>query len=108
MTLLAQRDEARRLRRLGAYAETRGRLRVALAEILPGERVIVFGSLTRPGVFHDRSDVDLALEHEPAQMSAGLVMLELAERLRRAVDVVVLPQCRFREKIEREGESWTL
>ena len=108
MTLLQTRDAARRQRRLDAYTETRERLRGALADLLPGGRVIVFGSLTRPGVFHDRSDVDLALASEPSQMNVAMLMLELAERLQRKVDIVLLPQCRFREKILREGEEWTL
>ncbi len=42
MTLLQKRDAARRQRRLELYAETRRQLRAALAEILPGMRVVVF------------------------------------------------------------------
>ena len=106
MTLLQQRDLARRQRRLEVYAETRERLREALAQLIPGEKVIVFGSLTKPGVFNDRSDVDLALEKEPAMMNSWTVASELADRLRRPVDVVLLGHCRFRAKIIREGEPW--
>ena len=69
--------------------------------------MIVFGSLTRPGVFNDASDVDLALERPPAAMSEGCLMVELMERLSRRVDVVLLSECRFRAKILREGEVWT-
>ncbi len=69
--------------------------------------MVVFGSLTRPGFFGPASDVDLALFREPAAMSSGVLMCELEERLERRVDVVLLPQCRFRAKIEREGERWT-
>lgn len=108
MTLLQTRDAARRQRRLEVREETRQRLRRALVELIPGERVIVFGSLTRPGVFHDASDVDLALEREPAAISRGCLLVELMERLHRNVDVVLLSECRFREKILREGEVWTL
>lgn len=32
----------------------------------------------------------------------------LAERLGRRVDVVLLPEYRFRDRIVREGEKWTL
>jgi len=61
-TLLQQRDMARERRRWRVYEETRRRLKEALADLLPGQSVIVFGSLTRRGVFNDASDVDLALE----------------------------------------------
>jgi predicted nucleotidyltransferase len=65
MTLLQKRDQARRQRRLVVFAETRRCLQSALGELIPGQRVIIFGSLVKPGVFNDRSDVDLALETEP-------------------------------------------
>jgi predicted nucleotidyltransferase len=106
MTLVQQRDRARQQRRLEVYTETRRRLRTALAELVPGWPVIVFGSLTRPGVFHERSDVDLALEAEPAGVDAWKLASGLMERLGRPVDVVLLGRCRFREKILREGERW--
>jgi predicted nucleotidyltransferase len=107
MTLLQKRDVARRQRRLDVLAETRRCLQSALRELIPGQRVIVFGSLTKPGVFNDRSDVDLALETEPAQMSLERLVSELMERLNRPVDVLLLNRCRFRGKILREGEAWT-
>lgn len=107
MTLLQKRDLARQQRRLEVFAETRRRLQSALRELIPGQRVILFGSLTRPGVFNDRSDVDLALETEPAQMSVERLISELMERLERPVDVLMLDRCSFRGKILREGEEWT-
>jgi predicted nucleotidyltransferase len=106
LTLLQQRDAARARRRLEVYEETRRRLKQALAELIPGHKVILFGSLTRPGVFNDRSDVDLALESEPPQMSIYRLIAELMERLDRPVDILLLDQCRFRERIRREGEVW--
>lgn len=105
-TLLQQRDAARARRRLEVYEDTRQRLKDALADLIPGQKVILFGSLTRPGVFNDRSDVDLALESEPPQMSQYRLISRLMERLGRPVDVVMLGQCRFRERIRREGETW--
>ena len=105
-TLLQQRDAARARRRLEVYEETRRRLKDALRELIPGHKVILFGSLIRPGVFNDRSDVDLALESEPPQMSFYRLIAELMERLGRSVDIVMLDQCRFRERIRREGEVW--
>jgi predicted nucleotidyltransferase len=105
--LLAKRTAARSRRRLALYEETRRRLRIVLAELMPGQKVIVFGSLTKPGLFNDRSDVDLALESEPAHMSQYQLISQLTEQLGRPVDVVLLAQCRFREKIRREGQAWT-
>ncbi len=105
-TLLQQRDAARARRRLQVYEETRGRLKEALRELIPGHKVILFGSVTRAGVFNDRSDVDLALESEPPQMSVYRLIAELMERLGRPVDILMLDQCRFRERIRREGEVW--
>ena len=106
-TLLQQRDAARARRRLEVYQETRQRLKDALRELIPGHKVILFGSLTRPGVFNDRSDVDLALETEPTHMTVYRLIAELMERLDRPVDVLMVDRCRFRDSIRREGEVWT-
>ena len=108
MTLLQKRDAARHRRRLVALADTRRRLRAALADLMPGQQVILFGSLTKPGVFNDRSDVDLALVGPPSGLDPLRLTSELMERLERPVDVVALEQCRLRDKIQREGEVWTL
>jgi predicted nucleotidyltransferase len=106
MTLLQQRDAARERRRLEIYEETRRRLRDSLAELVPGQKVIIFGSLTKPGIFNDRSDVDLALEAEPLQMDTWRLTAELMEKLGRSVDIVLLDHCRFGKRIRREGEVW--
>jgi predicted nucleotidyltransferase len=107
-TLLFRRDEARRARWLVVRSQVRQDLRAALEVLVPGERVWIFGSLTQPGRFNDASDVDVALEAEPAMMSAGRLSSELTERLARPVDLVLLETCRFRDKIRREGELWML
>jgi len=108
MTLLQQRDQARRKNRRFLYDVTRQRLREALAELLPGREVVLFGSLTRPGAFNDQSDIDLALVEEPRGISVFSLLSQLEERLERSVDVVLLEDSRFREKILREGETWTV
>ena len=105
-TPLAERDAARRRRRLAVYEETRSRLKGVLAELIPGHRVIVFGSLTQPGTFNDRSDIDLAFETEPPQMSQYRLISLLMERMGRPVDVILLEKSRLRAKILREGEIW--
>lgn len=82
-------------------------LRSALTELLPGQRCVVFGSLLQAGRFRTTSDVDIALWNEPPGFSQFRLQAMLEERLRRPVDLVLLPESRFREKILREGELWT-
>jgi hypothetical protein len=43
MTRLQQRDQARRRRRLEVFQEVRVQLRAALASLIPGQKVILFG-----------------------------------------------------------------
>jgi len=107
VTLLQRRDKALAEARNRLWLETRQRLRDSLGDLLPGSRVVVFGSLTKCALFHEDSDVDLALFAEPANRSIFGLMGELEERLHRPVDVVLLDQCRFRDKILKEGELWT-
>jgi predicted nucleotidyltransferase len=85
----------------------RGELRDVVQELLPGQSVVLFGSLVKPDKFSEISDVDLAIENEPAGMTIYQLMSLLEERLGRRVDVVLLSECRFRERILREGEVWT-
>ena len=106
MTLLQQRDATRLLRRNDLYDATRARLRTALNELIPGNTVLVFGSLTHRGQFNDASDVDLAFEIQPNGIDTLQLMAELFEQLDRPVDIINLEGCRFREKILRTGERW--
>ena len=108
MTLLQQIESDRRLRREALRDETRLALRKVLPEFLPGQRVIVFGSLSKSGKFRETSDVDIAIDQEPDNLSIYQLTSLLAEKLGRSVDVVLLGECRFRERILREGETWTL
>ena len=108
VTLLRQRDHDRRQRRLQLHREVQRRLKAALTELVPGHLVYVFGSLTAPGRFNDRSDIDIAFEDELPTLNSWQLTAELMERLKRPVDVVILRNCRFAEKIRREGERWTL
>ncbi len=107
MTLLEQMEIDRRARREQLRRRTREELASALGELLPSEQVIVFGSLTKPGRFTENSDVDIALENEPAAVSVYQLTGQLAERLGRPADVILLGECRFAAKIRREGEIWT-
>jgi predicted nucleotidyltransferase len=108
VTLLQEMNEVRAARAERLRLAVREELRAALRDILPGVSVTVFGSLTRVGRFTDASDVDLALGAEPAGLSIYQLIGQLSERLGRRVDVLVLSESRFRDKILREGETWTL
>jgi predicted nucleotidyltransferase len=108
VTLLQQMEQERLQRREDLRAEVRRQLWEALCQLLPGQTVIVFGSLATPRKFDETSDVDLALAAEPATPSLYQLTSLLAERLGRRVDILLLAECRFRDKILREGEPWTL
>jgi predicted nucleotidyltransferase len=106
VTLLQEMNEERAARRERLRMSVRDELRSALRDIVPGVTVTVFGSLTLPGRFTDVSDVDLALAAEPTGLSVYQLIAQLSERLGRSVDIVLLSECRFRDKILREGETW--
>jgi predicted nucleotidyltransferase len=107
MDLLQRKEQRRRQRREEVRREVRERLKEALHQLIPGQKVVVFGSLTRAYAFHDRSDVDIALIEEPREGSRYSLQARIEERILHPVDLVILSECRFREKIEREGEAWT-
>jgi hypothetical protein len=62
MMRLQQRDAERRAARELSRQGARERLAAALHELLPGQPVILFGSITQPGAFGPGSDVDIALQ----------------------------------------------
>lgn len=102
---VAERTSACERERLVA----RERLAAALREYLPsGSRVWVYGSLIEPGRFREWSDIDVALEADPAGMSMFLLASLLAERCRRRVDICMLGETRLEQAIRLRGESWTV
>ena len=107
VTRLQQLNAERLAQREALRATVRQQLRTALANLESVGKVIVFGSLVRCGVFHEDSDVDVAFEALPPGWSLYGLTAWLAEQLGRPVDVILLPECRFRGAIEREGEAWT-
>lgn len=107
MTLLQKMAHEQAETRESLRQSTRRELRAALREFVPGQDVIVFGSLTKPQRFSELSDVDIAWENQPARLSVYQLTSRLAELLGRPVDVVLLAECRFRERVLREGEVWT-
>lgn len=108
-TLLARMNAERAGRRELARAMARDRLRQALGELLPrGSAVWIFGSILRPGRFREDSDVDIAVESLPPEVSEAWLQHQLALRMDRGVDLLNLHDTRLRPRIEREGEKWTL
>ena len=108
MTQLQQLDRARAERNEALRMAVRERLRSVLRRLVPVEQVVVFGSLTKPHRFTDTSDIDIALETEPAGRSIYQLTALLAEEMGRPVDIVLLSECRFRDRIAKEGEIWML
>jgi predicted nucleotidyltransferase len=107
MTVLQQMEEGEKRRREQMRLAARAELRTALREFLPAQTVIVFGSLVRPDRFREVSDIDVAIESEPSGMTVCRLTSLLGERLGRRIDIISLPECRFRDRILREGETWT-
>jgi predicted nucleotidyltransferase len=80
MWLLASERERRKRDDASLADRTRDLLRAALARHVPGTVVWVYGSLVKPGRFHDWSDVDVAFESLPAGMPS-LTMNAASARL---------------------------
>lgn len=101
---------AQRARRLEA---ARVRLLEKTLDILPRvaaelgiRRAYLFGSIVKPGRFHDRSDVDIAVEmDDPARLPEAIS--RFSWHLERDVDVVDLTTIHFAHRIRKEGLEWT-
>ncbi len=70
-------------------------------------RGYVFGSVTEPGRFTRRSDIDMAVDTWNTGNICGL-MGDLSLHLNRDVDIVPLDQCHFADKIRRQGMPWSV
>lgn len=67
----------------------------------------IFGSITKPYMFFDSSDVDIAflgLEEDKLFFTVAF----LSEEIGRDVDVIELEKAPFKDKILREGIRWRL
>ena len=60
LTIKPKQSEAVKIRRLRAWRVARKAAKILKSEF-GAEKVVVFGSLLRPSLFHTRSDVDLAV-----------------------------------------------
>ena len=106
MWLLVEERERRRQIDAISAESTRAALRAALARHVPGVAVWVYGSLVKPGRFHEWSDVDLALESLPPAMSLEYLQSLVAADVGCEVDVCLIGRTRLKPMIEREGERW--
>lgn len=106
MWLLIEDRERCRRRDARLADHTRELLRAALGRHAAGTAVWIYGSLVKPGRFHEWSDVDLAFESLPPDMSLEYLQSLLSADVGREVDVCLVDRTRLRSVIEREGERW--
>lgn len=106
MWLLASHREQRRRDDAALAERTRGLLRESLSRHVPGTAVWVYGSLIKPGRFHEWSDVDVALEALPAGMTLEYLQSLLSADVGREADVCLLDRTRLKPVIEGGGERW--
>jgi predicted nucleotidyltransferase len=83
---------------------------VALLESQSGKYGIrsawIFGSVARPHRFHERSDVDIAIETSRPELLTEAIG-RFSSLLERDVDVIDLASVPFADRIRREGVLWT-
>ncbi len=69
------------------------------------DRAYIFGSVIRPGHFHETSDVDVGVDEiNPVKQIDAIADLSMA--LLRDVDIVDLRKCHFAHRIREQGQLW--
>ena len=106
MWLLAIQRERRQRDDAALADRTRHLLRESLSRHVPGTVVWVYGSLVKPGRFHEWSDVDVALESLPSGMTLEFLQSLLSADVGREADVCLMDRTRLRPVIEGGGERW--
>lgn len=84
------------------------RVMAVLDEVAPGfdvRRAYIFGSLAKPGRYHERSDVDIAVEWSGEGDFFDLAA-EVSMRIGQDIDILPLDRIPFADKIKREGILW--
>ena len=99
---LARKRRARERHRQAALARL---LDLLAASPIALPDATIFGSILRPGAFHEQSDVDLAIPLVAPRCYFELKSY-LEDGLCRAVDLVDRDGCHFAAAIEREGLPW--
>lgn len=109
MVTLKQANRLRLAAREAERARVRAVVRSVLAKQLPqGTKVWVYGSLCKPGRFHEFSDIDLAVEDPDDLLRPFALMAAISEATMREVDVSRMEETRLARAIRREGELWIL
>jgi len=107
MRLLLQVGACNAAARERLRLNTLAQVKASLVDLLPGERVWLFGLLVRAGRLAEDSNVDIALKRGPAATPLYRLQSLLSERVGREVDIVTLDHCRFAKAIRRQGTPWT-
>ncbi|MGC8657487.1 MAG: nucleotidyltransferase family protein [Desulfomonilaceae bacterium] len=77
----------------------------ALSEKYSWTEIFIFGSVILEGAFYEKSDVDIGIEGlDPLDHYAFVA--DISSLLERDVDVVLLEECGFAEKIKKKGQKW--
>ena len=69
------------------------------------EQAYIFGSIFRPGKFHQDSDIDLAVSQINPDDYCTVISL-LHQYLGREVDLIILDTCHFSNRIRDTGLLW--
>jgi predicted nucleotidyltransferase len=69
------------------------------------DQIYLFGSITKPERFSQRSDIDIAVKGLNKFQHYRFIS-DLSERLEREIDVVRLEDCPFAETIAKRGIKW--
>ena len=70
------------------------------------KQAYIFGSLTYPNRFHEESDIDIAVEQADPVGFFSMISVLMTD-FNRDVDVILLKQCHFADKIRKTGVLWT-
>ena len=70
------------------------------------QQAYIFGSLCRPGHFHENSDVDIAVGQVKRDRYFEAISL-LSAWVERDVDLIELDKCPFQHRIRETGIPWT-
>jgi predicted nucleotidyltransferase len=103
--ILQERNLQQERERLSLLEKTREWLDLHATEY-EIDRAYLFGSITRSGKFHPRSDVDIAVESISSEHHF-IAISKLTEYLERDVDIILLKNCHFAHRIREEGLLWT-
>ncbi len=85
------------------------RVLAAVDEIVPSfdvRRAYILGSLARPGRYHERSDVDTAVEWPRGKVGFFDLAGDVSRLIGQDIDIQPLDQIPFADKIRREGILW--